>query len=192
MLKYLWIYAACLWGMQLSAETVGNIEFQFPPSNYDWKILVDSQFYNDALFSREEDDFLGDEDDDEFFEENNHFKFFTHREGDALEILIVLQTPVDEDDEDEEIDTLFTAQKKIDKWLNRYLPNHRLDLLNWEELKENGFVDWELNDGQLDLMHGYVRHFKKDDDTCILFYLTTGLRTEYSRAIWIQTLNNAH
>lgn len=184
MLKNIWICAACLFGTQLCAESIGNVEFQFPPSNYDWKILMDNQSA-EAFFGADEE---GDCDD-------CHFKLLTHREGDSLEVVIAMQSPIDsdndEDDDEDEPDTLAAFQEELDENLNQYLPNHRLVVLQLEDFGDEGFLEYELNDGSVDVMHGYARYFQKGDSATFLLYLTTALQTEYNRAVWTAVLNDA-
>ncbi|MBX7067362.1 MAG: hypothetical protein K1X28_09035 [Parachlamydiales bacterium] len=181
MLKTIWICAACLWGAHLSAESIGNVEFQFPASNYDWKVLMEKGSAK-AFFAPEEDE-----------EEccDCQFKLLTHREGDALEVVIAMQHPLDDDEKDDEPDTLATFQEHLDENLNQYLPNHRLTLLQFEDFGDEAFLEYELNDGSVDVMHGYARYFRKGDSSTFILYLTTAVQTEYNRAVWTQVLNDA-
>lgn len=183
MFKYAWVFAACLWGAQLPAETIGNVEFQFPPSNYDWKLFMDENFFQVHL-SPDESVGEGLEEDCE----DCLVKLFTHREGDALELFMALQL-TDEDEDDD--DTLLAVQKQLDESFNQYFPNHRLSLLQLTEMKGEGFMEWELRDLDCDLLHGYGRGLKKDGKSTSLFYFTTALRTEHNRALWTQVLNDA-
>lgn len=180
MLKHLWIYAACLLGSGLSAETIGNIEFEFPPSNYEWNVLADDQFYSDFFGEGEAPP-----------DNEASAKFFTHREGDALEILIASQFQGDDDDDDDQMSTLVAIQKELDETLNSFFPNHRLVALNYLESDTDGFFEWELNDGSVDIMHGYCRAFLEGNRYTALSYLTTALMTDHNRAIWTNTLNQA-
>ncbi len=183
MLKTLWIYIACLWGVHLAAETIGDVEFQFPPSNYDWNLFVDDQFFKEWPSDDEGDLSL----------DKTLLKLFTHREGDALELFIAIQSPKEEDDDDEEdeFNSLEATQEFLDTYLNLYLPNHKLVLSDWNNLAAEGFVSIELRDSQNDLMHGYLRSVEKNYvNTCLLF-LTTAIRTESNRALWTQTLLQA-
>ncbi len=174
------ICTACLLGSALSAESIGDVEFQFPPSNYEWKLFIDHDFYSEFR-----------KDEEEFSEESEALvKIFTHREGDALELFVAAQ--FQNNDEEDELDTLMSAQKEIDESLNCFLPNHHWQLLSFEESKEEGFCEWELNDAFLDLVHGYSRVLQKDGITTVLFYLTTAVRTEYNRVIWSNILKQAH
>lgn len=209
MLKHIWICAACFVGSSLAAETIGSIEFQFPPSNNEWRIFVDDSIIENGLFSDDDDDedfeISADyqwgtplDDEDDFDYEPSRFKLFTHREGDALELFIAYQdnSPEGDEDDDSEIDTLETIQKELDESLNKYLPNHRLIIHSVTDNRTDGFVEWELNDGIQDIMHGYTRFIMKKtgDDVgsiTMLGYLTTSVRSEYNRALWTNALNQA-
>lgn len=189
MLKTLSIYATCLLSLPLAAETIGNVEFQFPPSNFEWKLLADD--HNRFCDDDGKEEFSIDEDEDFPCENEQIFKFFTHREGDALELFIATQMPdtAEDDDEDDEPDTLFSLQKRLDETLNQYFPNHKLILLNVTNNCDEGFAEWELNDGAQDVMHGYSRAFKKNGSLTVLCYLTTAVRTESNRFLWTQVLD---
>jgi hypothetical protein len=218
MLKHIWLCTACLLGSSLAAETIGNVEFQFPPSNYEWRVLVDDSILENAtLFDGDDDDFyeddeddfvsstdyqwgtpLDDEDDDDFVGEKSRFKMFTHREGDALEIFVAYQDndPMDEDDEDDKLDTLESVQEELNHSINRYLPNHKFIIHSVIDTDEDGFAEWELNDGIQDIMHGFTRVIKTKVDgemksLTVLGYLTTSVRSEYNRSVWTNALNQA-
>lgn len=185
MLKYAWVFAACLWGAQLPAETIGNVEFQFPPSQYEWKLLMDENFFKIHLA---DDEILGEgleEDADDY-----NMKMFTHREGDALEIFLAFHIG-DADEDDGEEDTLLSAQKDLDAGFNQFFPNHRMSLIQLTDMNGEGFVEWEFTDQLSDLSHGYGRCMKKEGKTTLLFYSTTALRTEQNKALWTQVLNDA-
>lgn len=204
MLKHIWLCAACLLGGPLAAEAVGNVELQFPPSNYEWRLFADDSILGSSFFD-DEDDFdvppdyqwgtpLDDEEED--CDAKPNFKMFTHREGDALEIFVAYSSDPDCDEEDDEVETLEIAQMEIDQILSQFLPNHRVILRSVVSDKESGFVDWELNDGMQDIMHGYSRIFKaKRDDgverLIVLGYLTTAIQTEHNRSVWTNVLNQA-
>lgn len=185
MLKYAWVFAACLLGAQLSAETIGNVEFQFPPSKYEWRLFMDENFFQVHLAP---DECIGEgmEEDCEDYE----VKLFTHREGDAFELFMALQLSDSGEDDDEE-ETLATAQKELDEAFNQYFPNHKLSLLQLTDRNDEGFIEWELRDLDCDLLHGYGRGFTKEGKNTSLFYFTTALRTEHNKALWTGILNDA-
>lgn len=190
MIKHIWLSFLCLTFGPLAAETVGNVEFQFPPSNYEWKILFDQGFFIDKGIVDEDEDRL----------DTPEMKVFTHREGDALELLFVLNDReyADDEDDDEEMDTIEIAQKELDEELNQFFPNHRL-ILNYlkDDIEnENGFLEWELNDGNIDIVHGFTRAFMSTDDRGVksltmISYLTTAVKSEYNRIVWTDVLNQA-
>lgn len=183
MLKNIWICAVCFAAAHLSAESIGTVEFQFPPSNYDWKIFMDNMSLQN-LFSPYESD--------EEACEASYLKLFTHREGDSLEIFVAMQSPNNEDiDDDNEIDTLASAQEELGKSLNQYLPNLRFNILDLKDFGDDGFVEYELHDGSIDVMHGYARYFLKESSWTFLLYLSTALQTEHNRILWTQVLNDA-
>ncbi len=191
MMKHLWIAAVSLISCQLTAETVGNVEFQFPPSNYEWKLFVDETFFID-----DEDTFLAD--DEEAEEETDHLKVFTHREGDALETLAVMFiSEEDLDEEEEELDTLELAQKNLNETFNRFFPNHQIIINALTDNGEDSFMDWELNDGTQDLMHGFLRaHTTKNESgktqtVTLLNYSTTAPKSEYNQWLWKEFLSQA-
>ncbi|MBU6384050.1 MAG: hypothetical protein KGQ49_05425 [Verrucomicrobia bacterium] len=181
MFKYVTIFAACLLGSQLSADIIGDVEVQFPPSNYEWQVLIDQDYVKDLVPYCPT-------------EEMGQFQVLTHREGDAFEIFIALQAPVDEeeDEEDCESESLACCQQEINEQLNRYLPNHQFVLLNLNDSNNEGTLEYALYDRSVDLMHGYARHFQKDGTSIFLLYQTTALASEYNKAIWTRVLNEAH
>lgn len=208
MLKHIWICAACFVGSSLAAETIGSVEFQFPPSNNEWRIFVDDSIIENSAFFDDDDDeefeISADyqwgtplDDEDELESVPSRFKLFTHREGEALEIFIAYQdNSPDWDEEDDEVDTLEAAQKGLDESINKYLPNHRMILHSLTDRGEDGLVEWELNDGIQDIMHGFTRIFATKvggdlESLTILGYLTTSPRSEYNKALWTNALNQA-
>jgi hypothetical protein len=205
MIKRAWLWAACLAASPLLSETIGDVEFQFPPSNYEWRLLIDNDcfgnlFVDDEDFDEDEsyeDVFEGDEGEETDLEALiPKMQFYTHREGDALELFVAMQVSIGEDEEDEDdATTLMQAQKEIDKFVNRFLPNHQFVLIKLEEKETEGFMEWVFSDGLQDLMHGYTRGFAKTADGKKTFtalgYSTTAIRTEHNRMLWTQLLNQA-
>ena len=204
MMKSFWIWAACLSVSPLLSETIGDVAFQFPPSNYEWRLLFSSDSFGN-LFAEEEDedeDFELYPDTFEWGETENDVslaKLFTHREGDALELFAAMQYVIDNDDIDENeegLDTLERAQKEVDQLLHSVLPNHRIVFLNFQDGENEGLIEWALNDGLQNLMHGYSRFFTQTEAdgqkmVTLLGYLTTAVRTEYNRSLWTQVLSQA-
>lgn len=221
MMKHIWMCAACLLGSSLTAETIGNVEFQFPPSNYEWKLLIDDSSLDQFIGSYVDDDFDDDEDDDlaykwgtdddddddyddeeDFDDEEESFsqflyKVFTHREGDALEIFVAHQS-FDSDDDFDDLDkgnfyNLETAQEDLNTTINRLFPNHKVILHAIEDHQTGAYVEWELNDGTQDLMHGYTRVIFVNENgvprVTSLSYFTTASATEYNHHVWTNVLN---
>lgn len=185
MLKYAWVFAACLLGTQMSAENIGNVEFQFPPSNYEWRLLMDENFFQVHLA---DDEVLGEGLEEDY--EDYKMKIFTHREGDALELFVALEVTTDEEADGEE-STLASAQKNLDEVFNQYFPHHRISLLQLTDMNGEGFAEWELTDSNYELFHCYARGLKKEGKTAALVYFTTALRTEHNKALWTQVLSDA-
>ncbi|MGB7978082.1 MAG: hypothetical protein WCF19_02850 [Chlamydiales bacterium] len=195
MMKEIWLSVAGLIGAPLAAETIGNIEFQFPPSNYEWKLLVDQEFFFD--YCRDNDD-QGDEEilpeesldcDDEDLE----MRIFTHREGDALEVLIAINDSCIDDEEEDELDTLEIVQKQLDEMINQFLPNHKVIITNYSEHQDSMFVEWEIRDGSQELFHGLARGLREKKEGmqnfALISYHTTALKTEANQHIWTEALN---
>lgn len=183
MFKSLSLFAACLIGSHLQAESIENTQFEFPSSHYDWNLLLDHTL--DHLFEDEDDD------------ENDTFqmKVYTHREGDALEFFFAVSVTCSADgDEEEEVDTREIVQSEINSLLNRFLPNHYLYVTNFSENHENGVFEWEFTDGSVDLVHGSSRgafHTSQGVETShILCYITTAQKTAENQKIWADFLEN--
>jgi hypothetical protein len=198
-------------GSSLTAEIIGNIEFQFPPSNNEWKILLDDSILEKipSFEDIDEEDFqlrsdyqwgepLSNEDvEDVLVSQPSRFKTFTHREGDALEFFVAYQDNNPEwDEEDDKIDSIESAQKNLDEWINAYMPNHKFVLNSLLDSDDESFGEWELNDGTQDIMHGYTRILKarvngEVKSVTLLGYLSTALLTEHNRSLWTNMLNEA-
>lgn len=183
MLKYI---LALMVSGPLLAETIGNVEFQFPPSQFEWKLLVDKDTVCN-LFKCEDE---AEEESDDF--ECIGFKMFTHREGDALEMFMAMQI---KDDEEDEIQTLESVQRLMNETYNRFLPNHKFIVQSYQEDERGGFVEMEFNDGVQDVMHAFTRSLvvKTEEGKLqtILSYMTTAQRSEHNRILWTDVLNQA-
>ncbi|HSX11765.1 MAG TPA: hypothetical protein VLF94_08630 [Chlamydiales bacterium] len=183
MFKRIWISAASLMASPLLALTIQNVEIPFPPSNYEWKLLADEKTLDFSFMMPECDP-------------DNSFKVFTHREGDALEIFIAAVFNDTDDTDEAEEETLETSQKLIDETINQYLPNHRLIANKVAEDDNGGFAEWEWNDGDQDVMHGFTRVMESQNEggrkVVVLGYSTTALKSEYNRTLWTDVLNQAH
>lgn len=204
-MKYLLIPALWLMSCPLRAETVGNVEFQFPPSQHEWKLLVGQDFFFGCCKDEEFDEEEFDEPDlytEEAVEKpdlnEERIKLFTHREGDALELFFAVQMPLDPDnEEDDEIDTVETVQLQLNECINSFLQNHKFIVNQVIDEKNGGFVEWEFNDGTYDIMHGFSRvRIKKTEQGLaqsftVLSYLTTGCKSEQNRMVWTDVLNQA-
>lgn len=173
MLKYLWACALAI-TTTLSAEPLGNIDFQFPPSKYEWKLLTDDTLIKNVISPCPADEFL----------EDFAVKVMIHREGDALEILYVIQT-TDTGDFDEEEDEEDAIESKA--LIHRLFPNHEW---MFSEIHED-LVTYGLYDGTTDLFHGYARNYERDNQATVLIYFTTALETEQNRALWLHALESA-
>jgi hypothetical protein len=191
MLKKLCLSAACLTAGPLLALTVNDVELNLPPSNYEWKLIADSGSVSRMLKNPLAPDDV----------KSVHFKLFTHREGDALEMLAVtlFDNFDDGDDEKEEKSEapLATAQAKMDEHINHYLLNHQIliNSLCVDPQTKDGVVEWEWNNGNEDLMHGFTRVFslQQGDKTrrALLSYSTTALKSEHNRFTWTEAFNQA-
>lgn len=184
MLKYI----VCLIAGTLLAETIDHVEFQFPPSNYEWKELIGDQALSD-LFDW----------DDEDGDAVENLKAYTHREGDALEILVVMTySGIDQEAAiDNEVATLEAIQEELDLTVNKIFPNHRYMINAYvpDEGANTAFVEWELNDGTQELLHGFARAFSSRNGdnlrTATLCYLTTANKSEHNSSTWTEVLNQA-
>jgi len=173
---------ALLAAFPMYSETVGNVEFQLPPSNYEWRVFM----------------------------EDTPLKIFTHREGDALEIFSAISVPTVEPDEEASPENMagLTPVKQlfnmdgsqassfqfVQQSLNRLgflFPNHKLVLLNLEESDDNCLFGWECYDGVQDILHGYVRAFRTTEGIAVLHYITTAPYSETNRVMWTRILNRA-
>ncbi|MBI3508908.1 MAG: hypothetical protein HY069_04675 [Chlamydiia bacterium] len=167
-------------GITLSAENIGPLEVDFPPSQYAWKMLT--QLDQNTRFD--------DDEDDEDIDPNtvSIIKAYTHREGDALETFLALLTKGKEDQETLSLDAL----KKSFDIDEKFLPNHDLQLKVIDNNKNNFLIEWEFTDGTVDLMHGYLRTFIQEGDfTYVLVYGTTAMKTDINRFVWANVLRQA-
>lgn len=177
-----WILSSLLlMGTHLFGETFANVEWEFPPSNFEWRPLVEKNLCNTPGFGDDEAPFRS-------------FKVFTHREGDALEIFFLCA--IDASDDDDELEVLEECQKEVDGLFNVFFPNHKMHLISLNDEPREASCEWELGDEKHDLMHGMTRIFKHQANEALkvytLFgYCTTALRTEQNAALWRTTLNQA-
>jgi hypothetical protein len=79
---------------------------------------------------------------------------------------------------------------------NQFFPNHKLIVQTVVDEKEQGFVEWELNDGTQDILRGFSKAFIHINSEglksiTVLSYMTTALRSEYNRMVWSDALNQA-
>lgn len=178
MKKFLSILVLSLVTIPAFSERVGNIEFDFPPSQHPWEALFDQNG-----FVCEGEDF-GDD----------HMKVFMHREGDALEVFAIVSTSDEDADEEEEIDTAESIEREINEMICGFLPNHRFQIHTYVEIdaSHDGFLDWEFRDHTIDLMHGLTRAINVDGKIHMIGYFTTAEKTEQNHALWTGVLNSAH
>ncbi len=192
-MKSIWLSLACLIGSPLLAETLHKVEFQFPPSNSEWKLLVDIDQDTPFVFQVEESEEVetvnGVEEEETTTTVKNRFKVFTHREGDALELFTVVYVEVDNEGDEPENQEM--AKKQMEEMLNNFLPNHRFVASQIEGSETDGLAEWAVNDGEQDMFHGYARTIKTSEGCYGLNYLTTAVKSECNRALWLDILNQA-
>ena len=168
-------------GSSLFSETLANYAFEFPPSNYEWKLLMD------------QDSFLA-EIEEEGVEEDTDapiFKIFTHREGDALEVFGAFSMAKEADEiEKVELESAEFVQNQLNDHLGKVFPHHKPLILNLQDSDKESFVEWEWNDGLQDIVHGYSRVLKLGSDVATFSYFTTAAKNECNRHIWTQVLND--
>lgn len=188
-MKHLWISLASLMALPLCAETSGRISYELPPSHHEWKLLIDDQVFANSFGLDGEDDKPG------------TFQIFTHREGDALEVLFHID--LEQDEEGVSMDEILFSNSLSDsdapnalleEKLNRLgflFPNHRTVPLDLEK-KEDGYLfSWIWEDGNLDLAHGVTRVIKTNQGISILQYFTTAAWNEQNLEKWIRVLDQA-
>ncbi|HEX2582524.1 MAG TPA: hypothetical protein VHL30_00210 [Chlamydiales bacterium] len=170
---------ACIFGGALTAETIGNVEFEFPPSTSDWVLLTDSNAYCPV-------------------EENSgdtiQIKIYTHKVGDALEFFTVaniLEQEEEEETEEEKFQTAEYAQRFVNDLLAAYFPNHRIAFTAFTEDENDGFLEWELNDGMQQIFYGLCRSLKVKEGAIVLSYMTTASKTLENSAVWREALYQA-
>ncbi len=165
MFKY--ICAICFLSASLSAEVIGNVELSLPPSQYEWKSFWDnlSQFEEEA---------------------STDAVILAHREGDALELFISLQAR-----EDEEDSAPSNLQDELIDVLGLIFPFHEWRVAFCSGTAEDMIIEWALNDGSVDLMHGYSRIINQGDSTTLLCYSTTAMQTDYNRTLWLNVMEEA-
>ena len=173
--------ALCLFGGALSAETIGNVEFQFPPSPYSWVLMTDTSTYP-MLEEGDEVPFA--------------MKMYTHKVGDTLEFFTATTFFDEEGEEDagddsEPFETSRFAQLFINDLLGAYFPNHRITISNLTETRDAGLLEWEMSDGVQLILHGVCRYLRTNQKDVILNYTTTSSKTAQNTALWLDALNEA-
>lgn len=188
MSKYIWICLAFLWGSPLSAENIGNVHFDFPLSNYKWNLFFDTALWKDFLGK----DFFNDLEDADKNKPPPQAKCFLHREGSSLEVFLALQYTLENDELDDfDLNSFRQAQEESGALLAKFFPNHNWEI--WSPLNppNNGTVlEWELNDKQWELIHGYSRAIKNGNVVTLLCFSTTVMRWEPYRSVWVDMMNN--
>ena len=168
---------ACLFGSSLLAETTGTVEFQFPPSAYDWVLLTDTTQYpaSDNVVLPFQ------------------MKIYTHKVGDVLEFFSVvsMDTPADEEDDEDEMETAEFTQSVINQMLAGYFPNHKIAILNQVDNDETAFIEWEMNDGVQPILYGLARGFQLTEKSVALSYMTTASKSLENTALWTSVLEEA-
>jgi hypothetical protein len=169
---------ACLFSGALAAETIGNVEFEFPPSTYNWVLLTDTSAYSSP--------------------EPIAVKMYTHKVGNNLEFFsatAMFDTEaemVEEEYQDAEpFHTSEFAQLFINDLFGGYFPNHRISITNLSETNDAGLLEWEMSDGVQVIFHGICRYMRVDQKDVILSYATIASRTAENSALWIDVLNRA-
>lgn len=185
---YRFLLIATLFTTPLLAERVGPVEFQFPSAHYEWKELINT----DNL--PKDEDYDLDAEGEEVLDVS--IKTYTHREGDALELFIAssfilnsgapsVGAPLtDYFPESNDLFEFIGALKEL-------TPSHQLALVHAQETSDGYFIIWECNDGETDLLHGYIRTIKTKDGVAILQYITTALATEQNLLLWTKVLADA-
>jgi hypothetical protein len=163
----------------VNAERIGDVEFEFPKSDQEWVLLTDSHSFTGL----------------EEIKDSFHIKFFTHRNGDALELLTMVQmiedNYVDAEEEEEPFQTAQFAEIFINDLLKETLPNHQINISKFKENRKEGFVEWEVSDGIQQVIHGISRLLNTKNNTILISYLTTAIKTEENTALWTDLLLKA-
>ncbi len=181
MFKYLTAFVVLCAGSLLS-ETVGPVEFQFPPSSNEWKLLVDQNVLS-AILQK-----LIALEDVEDKDRVPAMQIYLHREGDALETFCVFITSPEEADDDEEADQ--STEPLPLALLNLLLPNHAIITSSYSGTSENSqFISWEVQDANVDLMHGVSRTIQVADKLVVCGYSSTASKTEYNANLWMEMLS---
>lgn len=200
-MKRLVIAAVALLTSPLLAETVGKIDFQLPPSNYEWKALISSN--NPVLIKAIEED--GELDTDGTQTDGS---LFVHREGDALEVFVATDYTVVPDEEDmrnpkvsvakwlfNNGDHTKTPQEVVQGELNGigfFFENYKFHVTEITASSDDElFFGWDFCDGQNDLVHGYCRAFRTTGGFAVLHYATTAAETQQNLDTWGKVLTQA-
>jgi len=171
-----------LFGGVLAAETIGNVEFQFPPSIYPWTLLTDTNAFVD-------------EEDDIFAE----MKVYTHRAGDALELFVAYASSNEEDDYESQqwlqtlgfLDNPDLAEQLINHLIMPYFPNHQLSIGPVGKTDQGLLFAWGINDGFQPIMHGLSRVFTTNEQQICLNYVTTAAKGFQNSDLWVTVLSEA-
>jgi hypothetical protein len=178
---------ASIFASSLAAETIENVEFQFPPSIHEWVLLTDT-----STFDEEE-------------EVSCYARIYTHKAGNALEFFTTAYSPHetfddendgDNDDFDQALQNIYTAPGLAQTFMNDlimpYFPNHRISLTQATDTDEEAFLEWEIDDGFQSIVHGLSRVLKREGNEVLLSYMTTASKDEQNTALWKETLGQAN
>lgn len=164
--------------LPLLAQKIGDLEVDLPPSKHPWHLLVDPTIANQLL--------LGDEDDEDSTEDEPSIELFlfTHREGEAFELLTLLQIP-----QEEALSPPENLPENLPEGLfGQLFPNHRFDIVvDTDPYKPHS---WGFSNATDCLMHGVSRLIRGKDKNYILSYSTTASPNEQTLALWKSVLQN--
>jgi hypothetical protein len=172
-----WFLLASSMILPLCAQTTGNINYELPPSHHEWRLLLDNNTLN-ATFAIDGEDSV---------DSTSMLQIFTHREGDALEILFFAQTDI----KDEQPLNVNSFIENDFGAMGFSLPNHRLSLVNLENLEDRDIVTYVWEDGVVDLMHGVICLLKTQNKMSMLHYATTAPISEENIQKWTAVLSQA-
>ncbi len=176
MRKYLSIIA-CLSVSALTAELIGDVEFQFPPSIQEWTLVANENSFCPL--------------------ENSQLKVYTHEEGNSLEFFVAVHAldnktlDLEEEDREPLLQIKELVQVFIDEQLKAYLPDHKISLTQLDE--ENGKISiaWELSNTLRPVLYGLGLAFEEKGHLVVLQYMTTAIKTPENVKSWKQVLDQA-